>query len=156
MPHTTTGVAPAELMLRQQPRSHMDLIVPNMKDKITQQQQRQKSKHDKTTRQRIFQQDDLVMVRGFNKGLRDSWLPGTVVCTSGGQSYRIKLGDGKILRRHADHIRPRQSDCNISNQEDDTDDIPFLVSQQQPASTSAHTELRRSQRSRKPPERFQS
>ena len=146
-PHTTTGVAPAELMLRQQPHSHIDLIMLNLKDKITQQQQRQKSQHDKTTRQRIFQQDDLVMVYGFNKGLRNSWLPGIVASTNGEQSYKIKLADGKILRRHADHIYPRQGDCNISNQEDDIDDIPFLVSQQQPASTSAPTKLRHSQRS---------
>ena len=55
IPHTMTGVAPAELMLRQRPCSHMDLIVPNLKDKIKQQQQRQKSQHDKSTRQRIFQ-----------------------------------------------------------------------------------------------------
>lgn len=106
-PHTTTSVAPAELMLKQRPRSHMDLIVPSLKDKVVQQQQRQKSQHDKTTRQRTFRLDDLVMVRGFNKGLRDNWLPGTVVGTSSNQSYKIKLTKGKILRRHADHIRHR-------------------------------------------------
>ena len=113
MPHTTTGVAPAELMLRQRPCSHMDLIVPSLKDRVSQQQQRQKSQHDKTTRPRTFQQDDLVMVHGFNRGLRGSWLPGTVIGTMGEHSYKVKLTDGKILRRHADHIRHRQSDCSM-------------------------------------------
>jgi len=152
-PHTTTGIAPAELMLKQRPRSHLDLIIPSLKDKVSQQQQNQKSQHDRTTRQRTFQQDDLVMVRSF-KGPKNSWLPATVVSTSGGQSYKIKLTDGKIVRRHADHIQPRQSDC-IPAPEDDSDDIPIPVSQQPPASGSATIELRRSQRYRRPPERFQ-
>lgn len=153
-PHTTTGVAPAELLFRQRPRSHMDLIVPSLKDRVVQQQQRQKSQHDRTTRQRTFQQDDLVMVHGFNKDLKDHWLPGTVVSTSGEHSYEIKLTDGKIVRRHADHIRKRQGDCT-PDQDNDIDDIPMPVSQQPPTSGNAPIELRRSQRYRRPPERFQ-
>ena len=85
------------------------------------------------------------MVRGFNKGLRDNWLPGIVVGTSGNQSYKIKLTEGKILQRHADHICHRHGDCSIPDHEDDIDDIPIPVSQQQPASGSAPTELRHSQ-----------
>ena len=78
-PRTTTGVAPAELMLKQRPRSHLDLIVPDLKKKVTHQQWRQNSQHDITTRQRTFRQDELVMVRGFHKGPKDNWLPGSVV-----------------------------------------------------------------------------
>ena len=37
-PHTTTSVAPAELMLKQRPCSHMDLIVPSLRDKVVRQQ----------------------------------------------------------------------------------------------------------------------
>ena len=91
------------------------------------------------------------MVCGFNKGLRDNWLPGTVVGTSGNQSYKIKITEGKILQRHTDHIRHRHDDCSIPDYEDDIDDIPIPVSQQQPASSSAPTELRCSQRSCRPP-----
>ena len=107
-------------MLKQRPNSHMDSSL-NYK-----QQQRQKSQHDRTTRQHTFQQDDLVMVHSFNKGPKDNWLPATVVSTSGGKSYKIKLTDGRIMRRHTDHIGPRQSDC-IPDPEDDSDDIPMTV-----------------------------
>ena len=72
--HIITGVVPVELMLLQYLRSCMDLIVPNLKDKITPQQQRLKSPHDKTARQCIIQQDDLLMVSRYNKKLRVSWL----------------------------------------------------------------------------------
>ena len=41
---------------------------------------------------------DKMTVHGFNKGLRDNWLLGTVVGTSGNQSYKIKLTEGKILQ----------------------------------------------------------
>ena len=152
--HATTGVAPAELILKQRPRSHLDLIVPSLKDRVSQQQHRQKSQHDRTTQQRTFQHNDLVMVRGFNKGPKGNWLPGTVVSTSGEHSYKIKLSDGKIFRRHADHICNRQGDCS-PDQDYDTDDIPIPVSQQPRTSGSAPTELRRSQRYHRPPERFQ-
>ena len=37
-PNLTTGIAPAELMLMSRPRSHLDCIVPGMKEKIRQQQ----------------------------------------------------------------------------------------------------------------------
>ena len=37
-PHTTTGVAPAELLLKRRPRSHLDCIVPSLKDRVLQQQ----------------------------------------------------------------------------------------------------------------------
>ena len=150
-PHTTTGVVPAELMLREWPRSHLDLIVPDLKDKIIHQQHRQKLQHDRTTRQRTFWQDELVMVRGFHKGPKDNWLPGSVVSD---HSYKVKLFDGKIVWRHADYICPRPSDC-IPVSEDDADDILIPVSQQPPASTSAPMEFCRSQRYRRPPEHFQ-
>ena len=51
-------------MLEQRPCPHMDIIVPSLKDKVEQQQLRQKSQHDKIIRQWTFQQDDLVMVSG--------------------------------------------------------------------------------------------
>ena len=99
---------------------------------------------------------DKMTVHGFNKGLRDNWLLGTVVGTSGNQSYKIKLTEGKILQRHADHIRHRQYDCSVPDNEDDIDDIPIPISQQQPASGNAPTELCHSQRPHRPPEPFKS
>ena len=44
---------------------------------------------------------------------------------------------------------------SISDHEDDVDDISIPVSQQQPASGSAPTEIPHSHRSHRPPESFQ-
>ena len=110
-PHTVTGVAPAELLLKQRPYSHMDFIIPSIKDRVLQQQEKQKIQHDKATKCRTFQQDDLVLVRNFSRRCNSNWLPGTITKLSGMQSYRVKLADGQVVRRHADHIRRRHSDC---------------------------------------------
>ena len=71
------------------------------------------------------------------------------------QSYRVKLADGQVVRRHADHIRRRHSDCDLSVPDDELDDIPNPVPQLQPTTESVANELRRSQRNRRPPDRFQ-
>ena len=62
-PNSTTGVAPAELMLKCQPRSHLDSILPSMKRNVEQQQQKQKSQHDAHSWVRVFKREDLVLVR---------------------------------------------------------------------------------------------
>ena len=68
-PNGTTGIAPAELMLKHQPRSHLDSIVPNMKENINQQQQKQKIKYDACSRICTFNKSDSVLVHNFGKEL---------------------------------------------------------------------------------------
>ena len=48
-PHTTTGAASAELLLKQRPQSHLDFVIPSIKDKILQQQEKQTMSFDKRT-----------------------------------------------------------------------------------------------------------
>jgi len=103
-PNSTTGVAPAELMLMNQPRSHLDCIVPSMKEKIRQQQEKQKSHHNVHSRARTFKQGDSVLVRSFNKK-EPLWLSGVITQLVGTNSYKIQVNGNRIVRRHADHIR---------------------------------------------------
>ena len=51
-----------------------------------------------------------------------NWLPGTVIGTNGEQSYKVKLSDGRIVQRHADHVHSRQVEYNIPVQDDEFDD----------------------------------
>ena len=103
-PNTTTGIAPAELMLKHQPRSHLDSIVPNIKGNIRQQQQKQKTKHDVCSRVRTFKQGDSVLVRNFGKRTDSQWLPGVITELCGTNSYKVQLDNDQIVQRHADHI----------------------------------------------------
>ena len=66
-PYTTTGVALVELPLIQRPQSHLDFIIPSIKDKVLQQQEKQTMQYDKRTQFHTFQQDDFVLICDFNK-----------------------------------------------------------------------------------------
>ena len=51
----------------------------------------------------------LVYIRNFGKG--DPWLKGVIQERTGPVSFRIKLENGQIIKRHQDHLRKRWSDC---------------------------------------------
>ena len=38
-PHVTTGIAPAELLMHRQPKSHLDLLHPNVTSRVHDNQQ---------------------------------------------------------------------------------------------------------------------
>ena len=116
-PHATTGVSPAELLLHYQPRTRLDLLFPQIADRVENQQSRQTKLHDRTAQQRNFTQGQAVYARNFREGER--WIPGYVVEVTGPVSYNIELEDGRHWKRHQDHIRSR---LVVSN---DSSDIPI-------------------------------
>ena len=158
-PNATTGVAPAELMLNRQPRSHLDSIKPNLKGTVTQQQEKQKNQHDARSRVRTFKPGDLVLVRNFGRGANSSqWLPGVIKGSCTTNSYKIQLNHDHIVQRHADHIRARQGDCDIPSSEFDSDDaLPFPATSQAANDSNQDSQptLRCSQRNCRPPDRYQ-
>ena len=46
------------------------------------------------------------MSRNFADG--HSWVPGTVLEGDGTTAVRVRLDDGRIWRRHLDHVTPSQ------------------------------------------------
>ena len=103
-PHSTTGASPAELLLKRQPRSLLTQIRPSTTARVQSTQVRQKQTHDIHTKERHFTTDDPVFIRNFaNTGQR--WIPRIIIEARGQQSYCIELSDGRIVRRHIDHIR---------------------------------------------------
>ncbi|XP_056118298.1 uncharacterized protein K02A2.6-like [Rhinichthys klamathensis goyatoka] len=112
-PQTTTGLAPAEMLLGRKPKSHLDLLHPDVGEKVRIQQEKQKARHDKHARERCFGEGETVFVRNFARGQR--WLPGAVLGKSGPRSCVVRLSDGRDVRRHQDHVRSRhveeQQEC---------------------------------------------
>ena len=45
------------------------------------------------------------MARDFHS--QDKWLPGVIQSQSGPVSYDVELENGKIVKRHIDHLRDR-------------------------------------------------
>ena len=160
-PHSTTGVSPAELLLRRKPRSILNLLQPDVGHRVRSNQARQKFGHDKHAKARQFMVDDSVFIRNFST-TGPTWLPGTIIETRGPLTFYIQLGDGRVCRRHIDHIRHRACETPVTDVQDEIDDnlLPTPASTQSDTSDSAITnstptiELRRSTRTRNPPDRF--
>ena len=53
------------------------------------------------------------MRHNFAQG--DTWLAEKMVNAPGPRSYNVKLSDDRIVRRHADHIRPCSADLQYLN-----------------------------------------
>ena len=105
-PHTTTGRTPAELLMGRRLRSRLSLLLPNAASKVHKAQEAQRKIHDHHTKLRTFSISDPVFVRNFNNKT-PLWLSGHIKEKTGPLSYKVSLDDGRIIRRHVDHIRHR-------------------------------------------------
>ena len=56
-PQTTTGVAPAELLMGRKPLSRLDLLTPDVGRRVEKKQQDQKQRHDRHAKDRSFKAD---------------------------------------------------------------------------------------------------
>ena len=156
-PHTTTGIAPAELMLGRRPRSHLDLLHPMLGARVSEHQRHQKDGHDQHAKSRQFAVDNSVYVHNLTQGPR--WLPGVITAVRGPLSYTVTLTDGRVVRRHVDHVRKR-TDLPARELDDDwVPDQPSSTDTTVPAPTVTSpapiiTGVRRSSRVCAAPDRF--
>ena len=74
-PQTTTGVAPAELLLGRRPRSHLDLATPDLHQQIESKQSMQAAKAG-GRKEKTLGISSVVFVKNFCNGQR--WFPGTI------------------------------------------------------------------------------
>ena len=100
---TTTGISLAQLMLGRQLRSHLDLLLPNVADKVQWNQSLQKQTHDYHARDRQLQIDDLVLAKNHGQG--PPWLPSKIMKQSGAVTFLIELTNGTVIRRHMDQLK---------------------------------------------------
>ena len=135
-PHSTTGIAPAELLLRARPRSRMYALFPKTAVRVQAKQEQQKSTHDTTARNRSFSVGQSVLVRNFAAGERR--IPGHIIEPVGPVLFMIELEDGHIFKRHQNHIRNRltsQVSTDIPNISSDFMDFPCPAAESQQSSS---------------------
>ena len=118
-PHSTTGIAPSELLMKRRLRSRLDLLHPEVSKKVEAKQEKQKAEHDTSQPIRKFSVNDNVLVRNLPSN-NPKWIPGVIVKVTGPLSYVVQLLDGRLMRKHVDHIIRRNS-SNYTRI--DTDDI---------------------------------
>ena len=165
-PHTTTGVSPAELLMGRRLRSRLDLLKPNVAQRVEEKQRRQQADHDRHCRVRSFSEGEKVFVKNNRPG--EKWLPGQIVKSSGPVSFRVRLQNGKMIRCHQDQLRNRGTEDPRPHEiplfEDDVNIFPNASSSVPVAQEPPPTEItpqtatvetsRYPARVRRPPERY--
>jgi len=111
-PHATTGVTPAHLFMGRELRTRLSLAKPSVHDKV---QSKQSTMISDRERYREFYPGDHVTVKDLRR--EETWWPGTIAERSAPKSYIIVLTDGRVWRRHLDHIRRAQLDAPTPQEE---------------------------------------
>ena len=128
MPHSSTGMSPAEMLYGRKLQTQLDLLVRSVGKNIRNAQDRQRRNHNMHCRPRSFNRGDSVYVKNYGPGPK--WLPGNVVETEGSVMYQIQLPDGRRVRRHADQLRSRVADSEYYSPSDDVGGSGVLIKQE--------------------------
>ena len=118
-PHATTNLSPAELFLKRQLRTVLDLLRPNTFDPMNTARLRYQRNFDRHTKERYLQENNKVLVRDFrNSSNKIKWTPGILVSRQGARIWTVKVGN-YIWRRHENQIKAREwlsdDDVNLSD-----------------------------------------
>jgi len=104
-PHSTTNVAPCELFLGRKVRTRLDLIKPDVSDRVLQSQAQQKSKHDQHARYRDMHIGQKVMVKNMRAG--PTWIPGEIIQQLGPVTYLVDVFGDRPWKCHIDQLKER-------------------------------------------------
>ena len=115
-PHATTGISPAELLLKRRRKTLFDLLHPNISDRVRLKQRAQKTYHDNHCRLRTFGEGQRVYIRNFGAG--PAWIPATVTTLTGPLSVECLLDDGRVAKRHFDHVKSRITGHTYNSREE--------------------------------------
>lgn len=102
-PQSTTGVTPAELLMKRTLRTRLSLVLPDVGAKVVIQQ----GKEVDSRRGRIisFNIGDSVYCRNY-AGF-PYWIPGVLEERLGPLTFTARLSDGRVWKRHADQLNTR-------------------------------------------------
>ena len=113
-PQTTTGKSPAELLNHRRLKTTLDLLHPKLKGRVHLQQEKMAEYRARKAHNRTMDIGDRVGAKNFSSGT--NWLPGVVVKKAGPVSYEIELDDGRVIRRHVDHMLKRSATSKEDSQ----------------------------------------
>ena len=113
--HPTTGRTPASLFLGRELRTRLTLLRPRTGEKVLDSQSKQKATHDVHIKFREFYPGDRILVKDLRR--ENTWWPGSVAERSAPKSYVVILDDGRVWKRHPDHIRRDSPDSAVPKQD---------------------------------------
>ena len=90
------------LFLKRQLRTRLDLLRLTVQVTVENKQAQQKQNHDVHTKQRDLFVGTPIIAKNFTSN--PQWLPGVIIDRVAPLTYSIQLHNGRIWRRHIDHI----------------------------------------------------
>ena len=177
-PQSTTGRSPAELFLKRELRTRFSFLRPDLGTTVKEKQERQIKSHDPTKpRLTEFKMNETVSVRNYLGGPR-KWDQGIIMERLGQYWYLVKIGQ-RVRKVHVDQVLRSQvvvdqgeeteervrptceeevemtmPESDPANQEEHEEvkppDVPVAISPEQ----CSNTDVRRSSRIRRRPERL--
>ena len=82
-------------------RTRWDLLKPDLRDRVRQQQAKQKEQHDQHARLRSFSEGQNVMARNFGTGA--TWIPRVIARQLGPVTYLVDVSHGRSWKCHVHH-----------------------------------------------------
>ena len=105
--HSTTNVSPAELFLKREFKTVLDLLRPAASDMSMKARIRYDQNFNRHTKERFFKAGDLVLVRDFRRGSdKVKWTAGTLMQRVGRRVWSVQVNE-KIWRRHENQLKKR-------------------------------------------------
>lgn len=139
-PHTSTGLAPANMMLQHSVRTDLDRMRPLASTP--------------SAPLSIFSIGQPVWAREFAAGHRPRWSPAVVTRLIGSIMYDVTLSTGQLVKRHANQLRHRYTPTPSTFDLDDLPDDLASPHTTPPVVTTVPLPRRNPARQRKPPDRF--
>ena len=156
-PTTTTGRTPSELFLGRNVRTRLDLMKPNLQERMTQYETKMETYQQKRRQPvREFQEGEKVLVQNIPNS-KSKWIEGTIIKQISDRTYIVDIGHRNI-KRHIDHLV--RNHANVSTDTEDSDnfgDIDFNVTNQSTNGNNSHPEVLRKfypRRQREPVKRY--
>ena len=103
-PHSTTGIAPSELLMHRHLKTRLQLIKPDIGGKVAAQQTRQKGMRDRHAKARLFASGGAAYALRYH-GKKESCVHGSIVEETGPLPYIVQLEDGSVVRIHVDQLQ---------------------------------------------------
>jgi transposase InsO family protein len=150
-PQSTTGVAPAELLMNRTLRTRLDLLRPSLASTVIKKQEKWPAVNK---RDRSFDVDDSVWTRNYSNG--NPWIRGSILNKSSPHSIVVQTENGAV-HRHPDQLRSdtTRTGTQMPSQPlaDDDDWLP-ITNTTASGNQATLNPLRRSQRQRHEPDRL--
>ena len=92
------------------PRTRLDLLRSSIQNRVIQKQANDKQRHDAHAAERTFRAGDTVRAMNFQG--KPKWIATVVENQLGPLTFIVRLKDGRMWKRHQDHLRERRPNEN--------------------------------------------